>query len=37
MCHELNEQDKDFVLRMMKLDPRTRTRDLLADAWFRSF
>ena len=36
---EINEEDKEFVLKIMKLDPRTRPspRELLADKWFQSF
>jgi serine/threonine protein kinase len=33
---EISKEDKDFILKIMKLDPRNRpgAEDLLKDAWF---
>ena len=35
---ELLEEDRDFIVKMMKLDPRDRPTaiDLLQDEWFKS-
>ncbi|KAL9102619.1 MAG: hypothetical protein Q9163_002263 [Psora crenata] len=35
---ELLKEDRDFIMRMMKLDPRDRptAKDLLQDGWFKS-
>ena len=34
---ELTKEDRDFIMRIMKLDPRDRptAKELLQDAWFR--